>query len=373
MSLLNLNKEGKDYLFLGEQLGLQDYITVKYTQLEELALRQRSQFWLETEIPLHKDIAQWPELPKEYQELCIKNLAFQVLGDSLAGRIPGTVLTALCSNEELEGLIVQIGYFESLHSRSYTHIIKSVMPDAEKAIKDEIRNNPFVSRRVAPIAAVFDELYEKGLKYQLTRDTMGLVEKVTIEGELRILLIKAYFALYFLEAVLFYTSFAQNFGLANQDILQGIANILTLIIKDEFLHANADLAILGILAIEWPEEYAQVVASKYPEILAKEIMEIEAGWADYSLGDTVMVGLSAPILKKYSKFVMSEALKPLKITLKELEDAPKTNPIPWVDKFINLAALQVAPQETQILSYRVGAIEMESDEELQHTVDEWLK
>lgn len=372
MSLLNLNKDGKDYLFLGEQLGLQDYITVKYTQLEELALRQRSQFWLETEVPLHKDIAQWPTLPVEYQNMCIKNLAFQVLGDSLAGRIPGTVLISLCSNEELEGLITQIGYFESLHSRSYTHIIKSVMPDAEKAIKDEIRNNPFVSRRVAPIAAVFDELYEKGLEYQLKRDKYTLVEKSIIEGELRILLIKAYFALYFLEAVLFYTSFAQNFGLANQDILQGIANILTLIIKDEFLHANADLAILGILAIEWPYEYEQVLNSKYPELLAKEVMEIEAGWADYSLGDTVMVGLSAPILKKYSKFVMNEALKPLKITIPELVDAPKTNPIPWVDKFINLSALQVAPQETQILSYRVGSVELDSDSELQDSVGEWL-
>ena len=61
-TLLNLNKEGKDYLFLGDQLGLQDYTTVKYKTLEDFALKQRSQFWVESEISLHKDIAQWPTL-----------------------------------------------------------------------------------------------------------------------------------------------------------------------------------------------------------------------------------------------------------------------------------------------------------------------
>ena len=372
MSLLNINKEGKDYLFLGEQLGLQDYTTVKYKQLEDLALKQRSQFWLESEIPLHKDIAQWPTLPQEYQELCIKNLAFQVLGDSLAGRIPGSVLLSLCSNEELEGLIIQIGYFESLHSRAYTHIIKSVMPDADKAIKDEIRNNPFVSQRVAPISEVFDELYVLGLRYQLFRDELSLVEKMELEYKLRILLIKAYFALYGLEAVLFYTSFACNFGLANQDILQGIANELTLIIKDEYLHAQADLVILGILKEEWPYEFAQVLESKYPESLFRELLNIEAGWADYAMGDTVMVGLSADILKRYSKFIISEALKPLKITLPELANAPKTNPISWVEKFIDLSKLQVAPQETQLLSYRVGSVYLESEDMLEGEVGKWL-
>lgn len=44
MNLLNLEKDGKDFLFLGEQLGLQDYTTVKYKSLEDFALKQRSQF-----------------------------------------------------------------------------------------------------------------------------------------------------------------------------------------------------------------------------------------------------------------------------------------------------------------------------------------
>lgn len=370
-TLLNLNKEGKDFLFLGEQLGLQDYTLVKYKQLEELALRQRSQFWLETEISLHKDIAQWPTLPKEYQDLAIRNLAFQVLGDSLAGRIPGGVLLALCSNEELEGLITQVGYFESLHSRSYTHIIKSVMPDADKAIKDEIRNNPYVAKRVAPIAEIFDKLYVLGLNYQLYKDSMAEQDLTKIIKELRVLLVKSYLALYALEAILFYTSFACNFGLANQDILPGIANILTLIIRDEYLHAQGDLKVLSIFSEEWPIEYAEVMASGYPETLFREVMDIEAGWADYALGDTVMVGLSADILKRYSKFVISEALKPLNIVLPELADAPKNNPISWVDKFIDLSKLQVAPQETQILSYRVGSVGVESHESLVRSLSRW--
>ena len=373
MSLLNLQKEGKDYLFLGDQLGLQDYTNVKYKSLEDFALKQRSQFWMETEIPLHKDISQWPSLPQEYKDLCIKNLAFQVLGDSLAGRVPGTVLLSLCSNEELEGLIVQIGYFESLHSRAYTHIIKTVMPDADKVIKDEIRNNPFVSRRVAPIAEVFDELYVLGLQYQLDKPHYeDKIDRLRAEYPLRLLLIKAYFALYALESVLFYTSFACNFGLANQDILPGIANELTLIIKDEFLHAQADLAILGILEQEWPYEYEKVIKSGYPQKLFTEIMQIESEWSDYVMGDADMVGLSAGILKRYSKFVTANALAPLNITLPELADAPKHNPISWVEKFIDLSKLQVAPQETQILTYRVASVQEDDPDVLTEVVGKWL-
>lgn len=368
MSLLNMKKEGKDYLFLGEQLGLQDYITVKYRVLEDLAMKQRANFWLESEIPLHKDIAQWPTLPQEYKDLCIKNLAFQMLGDSLAGRIPGAVLLSLCSNEELEGLLVQIGYFESLHSRAYTHIIKSVMPDAEKAVKDEIRNNPFVSNRVSVVAEVFDQLHQLGLRYQLNRDEYTLVRKIEVEYNLRILLIKAYLSLYALESILFYTSFAQNFGLANQDILPGIANELTLIIKDEFLHAQADLAVLSILKEEWPDEYKEVMQSGYPEAMFSQVLKVEEEWADYTLEDTSMVGLNAGVLKKYSKYVAAEALKPLNIKLPELENAPKHNPISWVDKFIDLSKLQVAPQETQILSYRVASVSVGDTQELNDAI-----
>lgn len=373
MNLLNLEKEGKDYLFLGEQLGLQDYTTVKYKSLEDFALKQRSQFWLETEIPLHKDIQQWPTLSEGNRQLCIKNLAFQVLGDSLAGRIPGMVLLALCSNEELEGLLIQIGYFESLHSRSYTHIIKSVMPDADQAIKNEIRNNPFVSRRVSQVSSVFDELYGLGLQYLQNKETYGLPKRMEVEYKLRILLVKAYFALYALEQVLFYTSFACNFGLANQDILPGVANILTLIIKDEFLHAQADLAILAILKEEWPVEYAEVVDSGYVVELFTQIREIENAWADYVLPEgTTMVGLNADILKRYSAYVTKNALAPLGIYLEDLQVVPKTNPIPWVEKFIDLSKLQVAPQETQILTYRVGSISIDVEEELEEIVESWL-
>lgn len=371
--LLNLSKSGKDYLFLGEQLGLQDYTTVKYKVLEDFALKQRSQYWLESEIPLHKDIAQWPTLSEQNKQLCIKNLAFQVLGDSLAGRIPGMVLLALCSNEELEGLLIQIGYFESLHSRSYTHIIKSVMPDADQAIKNEIRNNPFVARRVSQVSSVFDELYRLGLSYLQNKETYSLPKLKEVEYCLRILLVKAYFALYALEQVLFYTSFACNFGLANQDILPGIANILTLIIKDEFLHAQADLAILAILKEEWTEEYAEVVDSGYVIELFTQIKEIENDWADYVLPEgTTLVGLSADILKRYSSYVTKNALAPLGIQLEVLANTPKSNPIPWVEKFIDLSKLQVAPQETQILTYRVASAGMDSEEEMADAVNKWL-
>ncbi|MFP9166786.1 hypothetical protein ACLI1Y_15565, partial [Enterococcus faecalis] len=82
-TLLNLNWDhtNKD-LFLGDSLGIADYVRVAHPELERLALLARSQFWTETEISLEADKKQWPNLPREIQEITLLNLAWQTQTDS---------------------------------------------------------------------------------------------------------------------------------------------------------------------------------------------------------------------------------------------------------------------------------------------------
>lgn len=353
-SYLNLEKTGKDSLFLGDKLGVQDYVTVKYKNLEELALKQRSQFWTETETSHIKDISQWSTLAEEIKHLVIKNIAFQTLADSLAGRVPFTILLNLVSNEELEWMYGQLGYFEQLHSRAYSHIIKTVMPDAEAVMK-EIREDIQASNRLSYISREFDHLNRLALEYLYIRDVEQATPFPSLMEELKESIFTCILCLYAMESVQFYASFACNFALANNDILSGIANQLTLIIKDEALHTHMELAILNILKEEWPDVAAKVMSTKAHKIF-EEVKNNELNWGPYVLGDTEIVGLTADLLQKYVKYVTNQAMTAIGMPLpQDIKDFTK-NPLPWVTKYTNGDSMQVAPQELTITNYRVGSI-----------------
>lgn len=353
MSVLNLEKSGKDTLFLGDALGIQDYVTVKYPQLEQLALKQRSQFWTETETSHVKDIEQWQKLPENIKHLVIKNIAFQTMADSLAGRVPFTVLLNLVTNEELEWMYGQLGYFEQLHSRAYSHIIKTVMPDAESVMK-EIRMDIKASARLDYISREFDKLQKLGLEYLYIRDVEQATPFPSLIEELKESIFTCILSLYAMESIQFYSSFACNFALANNNILSGISNQLTLIIKDEALHTHMELAILNILKEEWPDVAKKVLDTKAINIL-NEVTKNELTWGPYVLGDSEIVGLTADLLQQYTKYIAKLSFSALGVNPPEYLDVVK-NPLPWITKYTNGDSMQVAPQEITITNYRIGSV-----------------
>lgn len=353
MSVLNLKKQGKDTLFLGESLGLQNYVTVKYPQLEQLALKQRSQFWTEVETSHIKDVAQWPTLPDNIKHLVIKNIAFQSLADSLAGRVPFTVLLNLVTNEELEWMYGQLGYFEQLHSRAYSHIIKTVMPDAE-AVMEEIRTDIKASTRLDYISREFDKLHELGLEYLYCRDVLKDKPWNHNIDELKEAIFTCILSLYAMESIQFYASFACNFALSNNNILSGISNQLTLIIKDEALHTHMELAILNILKEEWPDVANKVLKEK-AHLILEEVANNELTWGPYVLGDTEIVGLTADLLQQYTKYIARLSFSALGIEVPDYLNVQK-NPLPWITKYTDGDSMQVAPQEITITNYRIGSV-----------------
>ncbi len=49
------------------------------------------------------------------------------------------------------------------------------------------------------------------------------------------------------------------------------------------------------------------------------------------------------------------------------------NPIPWINNWLNTKNQQVAPQETQLTNYRVGATTQTSEEELGKLGDDFAE
>jgi ribonucleoside-diphosphate reductase beta chain len=67
-----------------------------------------------------------------------------------------------------------------------------------------------------------------------------------------------------------------------------------------------------------------------------------------------MIGLNAKILKQYLQYITNVRMKALNLE-PLFETTP--NPLPWINHWLESDSVQVAPQETEITSYLVSAID----------------
>lgn len=378
-TIINLNWDSNEQkLFMGDSLGVADYVNIKYPRLEELALTARAQFWVETEQPLDADKKQWPNLPEYIRKKTLLNLAWQVLADSIITRAPENALNALVSRPELEGMLQQWSYFEGIHSRAYSNIIRIVLPNPAEYI-DTVQKNEEAFARLALPVSILDEMAamskhwvewkseidsnkELGFDNKATQGDEAEFEKFTKKCEEKLL--ETYYAIYGLEALMFYASFACTFGLAEQDILPGIAGNLQLIAKDEALHTVMAMEVINILSAQLSPEAVARAKANAPKTL-RAILQTEINWAYFIFPEGEDIpGLNAELLVEYLYY--NARLAFLAIGIEWPEDLPviTSNPIIWINKYLNPKNEQVAPQERQLTSYQVASMTQSSDEEL---------
>ena len=375
-TLLNLNWDhtNKD-LFLGDSLGIADYVRVAHPELERLALLARSQFWTETEISLESDKKQWPNLPREIQEITLLNLAWQTQTDSFISRAPEAAIMPLVSRPELEGMLKQWSYFEDLHSRAYSNIIRNVLTDPAEFI-DSVTKNQEAFARIADSVELFDELYQLGQYFIAVRDNRGNnvypeTEFPEVKRETQAKLLDAYFAIYGLEAMQFYASFACTFALAENDILQGIAKNLQLIAKDEALHTQMSKAIIQIMFQQFDKDLVDEALAKAPAQLLKTL-KTEIEWGHFIFKGRSLIGLNAELLEEYLYFVGRNAFTHIGVEWPSNLPVITKNPIPWIMNWLDTTSLQPAPQEIQIgAAYRVGQVTETSTDTLKDLGDEF--
>lgn len=371
-------------LFLGQDLGIADYVNIRYPRLEELALLQRSQFWVETEISLEADKKQWPNLPQHIKDKTLLNLAWQTQADSIITRAPEDAILKLVSRPELEGMLIQWSYFENIHSRAYSNIIRNVLPNPGDFIATVQANDEAFARLALPVS-VIDELaalaeiwLEKREELEVSRslgfhDSYNEVLFGELTEKVQQKILEFYYAVYALEAIMFYASFACTFALAENDILTGIAKNLQLIAKDEALHTVMAMEVLRILQNgEIPPHVVAAAQANAPKIL-RSILETEINWAHYIFPEGEDIpGLNADLLVEYLYYNARLAFMAINIPWPEDLPVIMEDPIGWMKGWLNTKNQQVAPQEAQITNYRVGATSQANPDDLSEEFGEFL-
>lgn len=328
---------GQYPLFLGESGGFADTINNPYPQLEKFFQKQQSFHWNEFEVDLTQDRQDMLSAPPGKVALMVKTILWQSLVDSVAARSISGVLMDYVSNPTLEGLYNIIAYFESIHSRTYLHIIKQTFVDPNESLKEGYADQDIMGRSEV-LRRAFDDLLNT---------PYDAPEAVKRKG-----LYKALVAMYMLERLNFMASFAITFGIAETGVFQGISQNVALICRDEMLHAKVGEFILKTEMQEHPEVFKEL----QPEIEAifYEILQREKDWTDKLFSEgRYCENLTAERVKNYVMYEGGFVAETLNITDFA---APNTNPLPYMEDYINSDNVQVAPQELQISNYLVNSV-----------------
>lgn len=353
----------KQPMFFGETVNVARYDIQKHKIFENLIEKQLSFFWRPEEVDLANDRKDFNDLPEHEQHIFLSNLKYQTLLDSVQGRSPNVAFLPIVSLPELETWIETWSFSETIHSRSYTHIMRNVVADPAEVF-DDITRNDFITRRAVSVTKYYDELIEKCSYYtQLGEGTHTINGKI-IDINLRDLKRTLYLTMVsvnVLEAIRFYVSFACSFAFAERAKMEGNAKIIKLIARDEALHLTGTQHILQIMAAGKDDpEMGEIAASCKEEVreIFLEAAEQEKEWAGYLFKDGSMIGLNQTILAQYVEYITDQRIAA--IGLPVIFES-KSNPLPWINSWLNSDNVQVAPQEAEISSYLVGALDSAVD------------
>ena len=139
--------------------------------------------------------------------------------------------------------------------------------------------------------------------------------------------------------------------------MEGNAKIIKFIARDELLHLSGTQHIINLCqsGVDDPE-MAEVAKECEEEAYAifMDAVNQEKEWAEYLFKDGSMIGLNKEILFQYIEYITNQRLKA--VNFKPAFADKKSNPIPWIDQWLNSDNVQVAPQETEISSYLTGQV-----------------
>jgi ribonucleoside-diphosphate reductase beta chain len=346
-------------MFFGDSVNVARFDKQKFEIFEKLTEKQLSFFWRPEEVDVSKDRIDFAKLLPNEKHIFISNLQYQILLDSVQGRSPNIAFLPIVSLPELENWIETWSFSETIHSRSYTHIIRAIVNEPG-AVFDDIMQTEEIIERAKSVSEHYDALIQYSTLYLSHGEGKITVEGKKIDIDLYDIKKKLYLTMMsvnILEAIRFYVSFACSFAFAERKIMEGNAKIIKFIARDEALHLSGTQHIINLMQQGKDDpDMATIARECEAEVIQmfKDACEQEKAWARYLFKDGSMIGLNAKILEQYLEYIIAIRMRALNL---EPIYQRETNPLPWINHWLESDAVQVAPQETEITSYLVSSFD----------------
>ncbi len=295
-----------------------------------------SNHWLPTEIAMQKDIEQWksPTFLSEDERKALKTvLGFFSTADSIAANNIVIALYKHITSPECRMYLLRQGFEEAVHTHAYQYIVESLGLD-EGEIFNMYREVDSIYNKASFILSFNEGIFSQEFKTGTFEADQKFLENMIV------------FSL-IMEGIFFYSSFAVIFGFQRQNKMQGCAEQIQYIMRDESQHLNFGINMINAIKEEQPELWT-------PEF-QQHIIDLvkEAARLEYTFANTVfpkgIFGMNAEGFTKYIEHIADRRLT--RIGLPEQFHTP--NPFPWMSEAIDLSK-EKNFFETRVTEYQVG-------------------
>ena len=319
-----------------------DYAYPKIAQFDET---QRGAFWVPEEITLTKDKIDFKEASKAVKHIFTSNLLRQTTLDSIQGRAPAQIFTPVISVPELEAMTLTWTWFELIHSRAYSHIIRNIY-NLPKAEFNKIHDNTEIVGMTSSIGKYYDHLHLLNCNKE-----SGL--PVTEYEHVKAIWF-ALIASYGLEAIRFTVSFITSLGMVENKIFIGNGNEIALILSDEMLHIDWTAYIINTVVKADPR-FAQVAADTKKECfdMLISVVDEEKSWAKYLFKEGSVIGLNERTMVGAVDWYAQDRLPRIG---HKFDAGVRSTPVPWFNKHLNTNKKQTALQENESVAYIIGSM-----------------
>lgn len=336
-TMLNMNTESTRLFFGAEGQGIARYDRVRFPIFNKLNKQMRAKNWEPEVVPMAGERRSFNSMTDAEQFIFTSGLQRAIMLDTEQGRAPVPVFGSVCTDSGLENCITTWQYFESIHSESYTHILRAIYPDGGDAVVSAI---PTI-KEIVDCAAQIDSAYD-------------LMMSNPNHENLYLALIEANA----LESLRFYNFFATLFNFKKRLLVPGSGDIGKLIARDENLHLALVTHIIKALPKDDPR-WVEIIGDNRERALAiyAKAAEQEKAWAQYLFSHGPVIGLTEGILCDHIDYREVKTTNVIGLTSKKM---PVLN-LQYMDDYIDKAdKIQAAPQEDGALEY-LSAASLQND------------
>lgn len=337
----NLDSDN-DKIFFGEYSGFQRFDKPSYPAAVKLEESMRNAFWNPNEISMRDDAVKFHQMPQSVQDVMCAIWFYQTLMDSAQNRGLEETISDFITNPEWECLLKTWGYFEMIHSISYSHIIRGIFVDSVNVFERNFTNESIINRVKGEIES-----------YSYLADHNP--EK-TEEGARQIL--EMILIIYALEGIKFYASFLMTYLIHDKfQSIPGASRIIKLINFDEDTHTKASVVLLGQLMDDdlfRSQIQTEWFANKAHEVFGK-VLNDEKSFADYLVE---VGGLDLPISRdgvhKFLEYYVDLRLSDIGVP--NLTNQEKTPLVEWFENEKDMNKINAALQESDMAVYNIGTM-----------------
>jgi ribonucleoside-diphosphate reductase beta chain len=322
----------------GADADVMQLYPMKHTFAWEAYLAGNANHWLPTEINMQKDVEQWrsPTALTDDERLALKVvLGFFSTADSLAANNVVLAVYRHVTSPECRMYLLRQGYEEAIHSHAYQYIVETLGLD-EAEIFNMYREVDAIYDKDAFILSFNEGIFDPTFKTGNFQNDQKFLENIVV------------FSL-IMEGIFFYSSFAVMLGFQRQNKMQGSAEQIQYIMRDESQHLNFGINLINTIKQEQPELWTPEFKGRVVALI-KHAVDLEAKFAAEVFPRGIF-GMNEEAFRQYIEYIADRRLASVGIE----KQYNTKSPFPWMSEAIDLNK-EKNFFETRVIEYQTGGV-----------------